>query len=530
MRRKNYLRGASRLLSLLLVLSLLSGLCAQTALAREEAPDEPELPTQEQAVPPDGGAEPAPLPSSEIPEETEENLETEPPAPEDPDLPPETEEDLETESPAPEEPDLPPVTDETQEPEEPDMEEPVVPEDPELSEVLDTLQEGTYELDEPEAGRADKNILAFALREAQRAARAGLLEQLVSSAPADLKVRFENAVLAADEVFGNGDATYDEIQAAYLELQAVIWKLSYVQADKTALQLAVDNAAAINLSGYTASSAQALREALEKARALLARDDLHMGYQAEIAAAVQALKNAVNGLVKEPGSGGNTGGSTGGNTGGSTGGNTSGSSGGSSRPTPTPKPTPTPTPTPKPEESKNPQPSPGPGVDEYNDVPSGVWYAEGVDYVSRQGIMRGTGNGQFSPDMTVSRAMVWTMLYRLDGEPPQSGADSRWYAPALLWAQGNGVSDGANPEGGITREQLAVMFYRYVKGNQTTHDLSRFNDSDAVSDWAMEAMMWAVENGLINGKDGGRLDPQGTATRAEAAVLFTRFMQLFQNV
>lgn len=500
MRRKNYLRGASRLLSLLLVLSLLSGLCAQTALAREEAPDEPELPTQEQTVPPDGGAEPAPLPSSEIPEETEENLETEPPAPEEPDLPPEAEE--------------------TQEPEEPDVEEPAETEDSELSEVLDTLQEGTYELDEPEAGRADKNILAFALREAQKAAKAGLLEQLVSSAPADLKVRFENAVLAADEVYGDDAATYDEIQAAYLELQAVIWQLSYVQADKTALQLAVDNAAAINLSGYTASSVQALREALEEARALLARDDLHTGYQAEIAAAVQALKNAVNGLVKNPDSGGNTGGSSGGNTG--------GSSGGSSRPTPTPKPTPTPTP--KPEESQNPQPAPGPGVDEYNDVPGGVWYAEGVDYVSRQGIMRGTGNGQFSPDMTVSRAMVWTMLYRLDGEPPQSGADSRWYAPALLWAQGNGVSDGANPEGGITREQLAVMFYRYVKGNQTTHDLSRFNDSDAVSDWAMEAMMWAVENGLINGKDGGRLDPQGTATRAEAAVLFTRFMQLFQNV
>lgn len=504
MQRKNHLRGAARLLSFLLVLSLLGGLCAQTALAREEAPDRQEPPVQEQTTPSDGEAGQVPPPSGGTAEGG--GQETEPPAPEDPDLPPETEE-----PPEPEEPDLPPETEE----------------DPELSEALDTLLEGTYELKEAAEEGADKNILAFALREAQKAAKAGLLERLASSAPAGLKARFEDAVLAADEIYAGAGAAYDEIQAAYLELQAVIWQLSYVQADKSALQLAVDNAAAINLSGYTASSAQALREALAAARALLDRDDLHTGHQAEIAAAVQALKSAVDGLVKN--SGGNTGGGNtgGGNTGG---GNTGGGSGGgSSRPTPTPAPSPVPTATPKPEESSRPRPTPGPGVEEYGDVPAGAWYAQGVDYVSRQGIMRGTGGGQFSPDMTVSRAMVWTMLYRLDGEPPQSGTDSRWYAPALLWAQGNGVSDGANPEGGITREQLAVMFYRYVKGTQTTHDLSRFSDSGAVSGWAVEAMMWAVENGLINGKDGGRLDPQGTATRAEAAVLFARFMQLFQN-
>lgn len=346
--------------------------------------------------------------------------------------------------------------------------------------------------------QADKNILEFALREAQKAVEDGLLDRLASSAPDGLRARFEAAVLNADEICRNGAAAYEEIQAAYLELQEVMWQLSYVQADKTALQAAVDHAAAIDLNGYTASSVQAFRTALEEARALLERDDLNMGHQQQIAAAVEDLKAAESGLTKASG-------------------------GGSVVPAP---------PTQKPEnpEEIDPDPTPiAPAPIKYIDVSDSSWYALSVEYVSSRGIMNGTGDERFSPKMPLSRAMIWTMLYRLAGEPEQEGENTRWYDSAMRWAMANGITDGTNPKNSITREQLAATLYRYAGSVKTDCDLSAYQDSAQISGWAEEGMMWAVSTGLIQGRGDGVLDPRGTATRAETAAIFMRFMKDLQD-
>lgn len=355
--------------------------------------------------------------------------------------------------------------------------------------------------------QADKNILAYALQEARLAVEAGLLDQLASSAPAGLKEDFLKAVEDAEAVYADPEATYAQIQGAYEDLQAVIWQLSYVQADKTALQKAVDSASAMDLNGYTSDSVQAVRQALEEAKALLARSDLNSGDQEQIAAAIQKLETAIGGLVKDSGSGSGSGG------------------GGTVRP-------------PKPEEKpdENPEEKPdepvlGPVEVTYKDVSPEDWYAESVKYISSYGIMQGTGSETFSPNASTSRATVWTMLYRLAGSPEQGGTTAQaWYHDAMLWATENGVSDGSNPNDNVTREQLVVLIYRYFAPEKTVCDLSGFRDRGEISDWAEEAMMWAVETGLLNGKGDGTLDPKGTATRAEMAAIFTRFMQNFQNM
>lgn len=346
-------------------------------------------------------------------------------------------------------------------------------------------------------GQADKSILEFALREAQKAAEAGLLDRLASSAPDGLRARFEAAMLKAGEVCRNEAATYAQVQAAYLELQEVMWQLSYVQADKTALQAAVDHAAAIDLSGYTADSVQVFRAALEQAQALLARDDLNTGHQGQIAAAVESLKTAEEQLTRVPGE------------------------------VVVPVP---PVQQPDDPEEIDPDPTPiGPGPILYVDVPAGSWYAPSVEYVSSHGIMNGTGNEQFSPKMPLSRAMVWTMLYRLAGEPEQDGENTQWYDSAMRWGMANDITDGTNPKNNITREQLAAILYRYAGSVKTDCDLSAYQDSAQISGWAEEGMMWAVKTGLIEGRGDGILDPRGTATRAEAAAIFMRFMQSLQD-
>ena len=161
----------------------------------------------------------------------------------------------------------------------------------------------------------------------------------------------------------------------------------------------------------------------------------------------------------------------------------------------------------------------------YTDVSPYAWYAEAVEYVTVQGLMNGVGEGKFAPSATVTRAMVWTVLARMDGENTEGG--STWYSKARTWAMENGVSDGANPEAAITREQLATMLYRYCGSPAVSGSLSGYADGSSVSDWAEDAMLWAIEQGLIEGIGGNKLAPAADTTRAQLAQILMRFDKKF---
>lgn len=177
----------------------------------------------------------------------------------------------------------------------------------------------------------------------------------------------------------------------------------------------------------------------------------------------------------------------------------------------------------------------------FTDVSPDSWYAEAVSYMTEQGLMSGTTQSTFSPDSTTSRSMIATILYRLAGSPTGAEAsfsdvaDGQWYTDGVRWAAQSGVTAGYGdgtfgPNDSITREQLAVFLYQFAQlqgmdTTQTSGSLTGYTDADAVSDWAAEAMSWAVEHSLLSGKDGGRLDPQGAATRAEAAQILMNFCQ-----
>lgn len=167
---------------------------------------------------------------------------------------------------------------------------------------------------------------------------------------------------------------------------------------------------------------------------------------------------------------------------------------------------------------------PDPG---YADVPANAWYYDAVAYVADRGLMTGTTAETFAPDAATTRAMVWTILGRLSGAEVDGG--SPWYAAAQRWAVETGVSDGSDPDGRITREQLAAMLYRFA-GEPDLLDselaaLSEFADYEDVSGYAYRAMAWAVSNGIINGVDGA-LAPQNFATRAQVAAMLMRYCLL----
>ena len=176
----------------------------------------------------------------------------------------------------------------------------------------------------------------------------------------------------------------------------------------------------------------------------------------------------------------------------------------------------------------------------FTDVPAGIWYFDAVQYVYDQGLMGGTGNGRFSPDLTTSRAMIVTILYRLEGSPAAAGSTfsdvskGQWYSDGVAWASANGIVTGYpdgrfGPNDTITREQMASILYRYAKykGYDVTvqAELDRYADAGQVSAYAADAIGWAVGSGLITGTSGTTLSPAGSATRAQAAVILARFCQ-----
>ena len=159
----------------------------------------------------------------------------------------------------------------------------------------------------------------------------------------------------------------------------------------------------------------------------------------------------------------------------------------------------------------------------FNDVASSAWYADAVQYVTDKGLMNGTDDNQFSPNASTTRGMLMTVLARYAGEDTTGGAT--WYEKGMNWAKAKGVSDGTNPNANITREQLVPMLYRYAGTPAANGSLSDFSDTASVSSYAVNAMQWAVENGIVNGSN-GKLNPQNNATRAEVAAILMRFCEM----
>lgn len=162
----------------------------------------------------------------------------------------------------------------------------------------------------------------------------------------------------------------------------------------------------------------------------------------------------------------------------------------------------------------------------FTDVTSGSWYYDGVKYACDNGLMNGTGANAFNPNADTTRSMIVTILARMEGVNTSGGAT--WYTAGRAWAMENGISDGTNMEGKITREQLAAMLYRYAKMKgydvSAPASLSGYTDASSVSGWAKEAMQWAVGSGLIQGSNNA-LTPQANASRAQIATILMRFAQ-----
>ena len=177
----------------------------------------------------------------------------------------------------------------------------------------------------------------------------------------------------------------------------------------------------------------------------------------------------------------------------------------------------------------------------FTDVSEKDWFFDDVLFVYDYGLMVGTGKTLFSPHETVTRGMMATILWRMEGSLAPKGENSftdveagRWYADAITWTTENGIfagysKDKFGPDDPITREQLTAIFYRYAdyKGYKltVTENLDKFEDADKITDYAKMVMQWAVGNGLIKGKSENLLDPQGTATRAEISAMLHRFIE-----
>lgn len=177
----------------------------------------------------------------------------------------------------------------------------------------------------------------------------------------------------------------------------------------------------------------------------------------------------------------------------------------------------------------------------FTDVKSGDWFYPAVQYAYAQGLMTGTSATTFAPNGTMNRAMIVTVLYRLEKSPAVTGASKftdvpagQWYSDAVAWAAANKIVNGYDettfgPMNAVTREQMAAILFRYeqVKGLENVtleENLNRFPDQNKISAYAIPALQWAVGQKIINGNADGTLDPTGTATRAQVAQIFTNLL------
>lgn len=185
--------------------------------------------------------------------------------------------------------------------------------------------------------------------------------------------------------------------------------------------------------------------------------------------------------------------------------------------------------------------TPAPAALPFTDVKSGHWFYDAVQYAYAQGLMTGTSATTFAPNGTMNRAMIVTVLYRLEKSPAVTGASKftdvpagQWYSDAVAWAAANKIVNGYDettfgPMNAVTREQMAAILFRYeqVKGLENVtleENLNRFPDQNKISAYAIPALQWAVGQKIINGNADGTLDPTGTATRAQVAQIFTNLL------
>ena len=185
--------------------------------------------------------------------------------------------------------------------------------------------------------------------------------------------------------------------------------------------------------------------------------------------------------------------------------------------------------------------TPAPVALPFTDVKSGNWFYDAVKYAYAQGLMTGTSATTFAPNGTMNRAMIVTVLYRLEKSPAVTGASKftdvpagQWYSDAVAWAAANKIVNGYDettfgPMNAVTREQMAAILFRYeqVKGLENVtleENLNRFPDQNKISAYSIPALQWAVGQKIINGNADGTLDPTGTATRAQVAQIFTNLL------
>ncbi|MDR1247471.1 MAG: S-layer homology domain-containing protein [Clostridiales Family XIII bacterium] len=162
-------------------------------------------------------------------------------------------------------------------------------------------------------------------------------------------------------------------------------------------------------------------------------------------------------------------------------------------------------------------------ISPFADIKKSDWYYKAVRYAYASGLMNGTGDDEYSPQTTLTRAMLITILAREAGSDTNGG--DAWYSKAIEWGVENGITDGTNPDGEITREQFALMLYRYAGSPRPNGGFDAYSDAADVSSYAEDAMAWAVESGIITGRTETTLAPEGTATRAEAATLLQRYLE-----
>lgn len=172
----------------------------------------------------------------------------------------------------------------------------------------------------------------------------------------------------------------------------------------------------------------------------------------------------------------------------------------------------------------------------FTDVAADSWYCPNVQYVVREGLFQGVTSTAFQPSGQMTRGMAATVLYRVAGQPAVSYEplfsdvpEDRWYADGAVWAGQNGIDTGAEgrfrPNEDVTRQELAVMFYNYVRSvgaDSSGSGLAGFTDGGDVAPWAADALSWAVKQGIMQGS-GGQLRPTASASRAEVAAMFQRF-------
>ena len=154
----------------------------------------------------------------------------------------------------------------------------------------------------------------------------------------------------------------------------------------------------------------------------------------------------------------------------------------------------------------------------FTDVPDSHWAHDAIEYVVDEGLFAGTSETTFNPEGTMTRAMLWVVLARMDDVNTNASSGEVWYQPGLDWAVENGISDGTNPNNNITREQFAA-----------TAELNKFIDTINISSYALQPLAWAVENGIVSGTSSDTISPAGNATRAQVATMLMRYDKAFND-